>query len=153
LRARFFFATPTAASAAADSGSQSEAARTWSGIQDSEDVALLAAFRLQYGAGNPLYDQLARRRLEILASTTTGAKLEAVQRAVEPESAISLYRDVFKWVHANYPEPVNDVVLLSRGTMCLLDKYPGVLDKAAVEARIAQLSWKTPAEALDELLL
>jgi PQQ-dependent dehydrogenase (methanol/ethanol family) len=62
--------------------SMSEAARAWTLIEKSENVAVLAAFRKQYGAANPFYDQLAASRIAEIQQRS--ALLEETPRAKPP---------------------------------------------------------------------
>ena len=90
LRRKFRFIETPAAVEAPTTPLVSEAQRRWSLIQNSDDLAALEAFRQQYGATDPLYDQLAARRIEALrrrlanleTPSPDGQKLPAVPGAV-----------------------------------------------------------------------
>ena len=65
LRAKFYF-NPSAAPPPRGQAQLSEAALAWSEVRDSKDVAVLEAFRKQYGTANPLYDTLAAQKIAAL---------------------------------------------------------------------------------------
>jgi hypothetical protein len=58
--------SPTPAPAAAVPPQMSEAERAWAEVKDSTSIAVLEAFRRQYGAANAVYDRLAEARIEEL---------------------------------------------------------------------------------------
>ena len=62
LRSKFYF-NPAAAPQAGGQAPLSEGALAWAEVKDSKDVAVLEAFRTQFGAGNPIWDLLATRRI------------------------------------------------------------------------------------------
>lgn len=70
----------------------SEVARTWAVVKDTMSVDALEAFRKQYGKDNPVYDHLAKARLEMLKSPpvaappTKSAKSQAVPAKTAPAS-------------------------------------------------------------------
>ena len=60
----------------------SEAERAWGSIKDSRDPHDFEAFRRQYGAANPLYDEQAERRIRELEQEAAGrADAEAKRKA------------------------------------------------------------------------
>lgn len=141
LRARFFIAQPPpeAFPAAVVSGKLNATDEAWLKIKDSDDVGRLMAFRSKYGDKNPVYDQLARRRLESLVSKIpdTGSP---PARSLDAEAARTLVRDIFKRVRADYPEPVNEAALVARGLPKLVDTFPGALDRSSLEVELARLN-------------
>ncbi|MGQ0671305.1 MAG: hypothetical protein ACT4N2_00290 [Hyphomicrobium sp.] len=52
---------------------QSEAARVWEQVQNSESIPVLEGYRKQFGAANPYYDSLAASRIETLQQARASA--------------------------------------------------------------------------------
>ena len=144
LRARFFVALPNAdvSPVQGRAGDKNGVDGAWLQLKNSDDAGRIIAFRAKYGEKNPLQDQLARRRLEVLASNS-GAAGAPTPKAMTVEFARGLIRDVFKRVRNNYPEPVNEAALVARALGKLIDTFPGALDKATLDGRLARL---TPGE-------
>jgi hypothetical protein len=65
--------TPGPASVSAVVPQMSEAERAWAEVKDSTSVAMLEAFRRQYGAANAFYDRLAEARIEELKRQSPAA--------------------------------------------------------------------------------
>lgn len=59
------------------STAMSEAAQAWAAVQSSDNVAVLEAYRKQFGAANPFYDRLAASRIETLQSPRPGSDASA----------------------------------------------------------------------------
>ena len=99
----------------------SEGALAWAEVKDSKDVAVLEAFRRQFGAGNPIWDLLATRRIAELteapqcSSRPFGQGQKAgpdAAKAPEQQTAVV----VPKPAPALQPEPVCDGLLVSVAT-------------------------------------
>jgi uncharacterized caspase-like protein len=69
--------------------------RAWAAAKDSTSIAVLEAFRRQYGAANAFYDRLAEARIEGLkqAAETAKKKAEAEAQAKERERLAMLQRE------------------------------------------------------------
>lgn len=88
LRSKFYFnpaasvepsQTPVSASPVVNA---SDAAQAWTTVQASEDVALLEAFRKQFGSSNPFYDSLAASRIAAVNNATEfKRKADAAKKA------------------------------------------------------------------------
>jgi carboxyl-terminal processing protease len=141
LRARFYFALP---SVGVEIGQEakSEAGQRWSEIKDSDDVALLTAFRGQYGAASPFYDHLPRNRLEVLAEKPADNKPGADSKLTY--HAAELFAEVFNRIRANYPEKPDEMALLSRASIRLLDKFPGIFERTDLDTKIGGLDQSQP---------
>jgi uncharacterized caspase-like protein len=64
----FLHPQPRASEAAISAAVQlTEAERAWAAVKDSRDIAVLDAFRRQYGADNAVYARLAEARIEALS--------------------------------------------------------------------------------------
>jgi uncharacterized caspase-like protein len=72
--------------------SLNEVERAWAEAKDSSSIAVLEAFRRQYGAANALYDQLAAERIVALRSATgpKGAPVAAPDPPPKGASAAAL---------------------------------------------------------------
>lgn len=64
----------------------SEAAQSWSMIQSSTDPSVFAAYRKQYGADNPFYDQLAAGRISMLQQQTEKPSSQSPGPLAAPKS-------------------------------------------------------------------
>jgi uncharacterized caspase-like protein len=73
---------PTSPSPAALVAPTTEAARAWAAAKDSSNIAVLEAFRRQFGTSNPFYNQLATARIEKLKGAKADAEAQRRQRAV-----------------------------------------------------------------------
>ena len=71
LRAKFYF-NPAAHTSSPPQAPLGEAAQAWAEIKETRDLAVLEAFRKQYGASNALYDTLAGQRIEEARAHTEG---------------------------------------------------------------------------------
>src|SRR5262245_10660156 len=65
----------------------SEIERAWAIVKDSSSIAVLEAFRRQYGASNVLYDQLAAARIEELSKPWSAAGAAPPKPLVMPSPA------------------------------------------------------------------
>jgi formylglycine-generating enzyme required for sulfatase activity len=85
LLAHFYFnptqptEPPASTSTSVSQAGANEAARAWELVQHSEDMAALQAFRKQFGAANPFYDQLAASQLDKLKQAKEQATAEKKQ--------------------------------------------------------------------------
>ncbi len=142
LRARFFVALPNVDVSLLQgrAGDKNGVDEAWLQLKNSDDAGRIIGFRAKYGEKNPLQDQLARRRLEVLASTSSGAAGAVTRKAMTAELATGLIRDVFKRVRSNYPEPANEAALVARALGKLIDTFPGALNKATLDGRLARLT-------------
>lgn len=102
LTAPFFFrpdrATPTAPQTASPSAPAPspalpptiDAAGAWSLVRDTDDIALLEAFRRQYGISNAMFDRLAANRIsDLQRKAATNAKSSIGSSAGDPETKSS----------------------------------------------------------------
>ena len=148
LRSRFYFSLANATTGPQDQSLPSEVAQRWAEIKDSDDAALLTAFRLQYGTRNPLYDHLAQKRLDALKISE---KSEIEPKRIDRQQAAELLRRIFGIVRDNYPERPDEPQLLSRAVGRLLDRYPGTFDKSELTAKIGTLDAAQPNSTADLL--
>lgn len=65
----------------------SEPERAWATVKDSASIAVLEAFRQQYGASNALYDRLAAERIGELRRIEEGKRVAAAHPAPSPALA------------------------------------------------------------------
>jgi len=83
-------------SAAAGGGKAlpAEAATAWNAIKDSNELAKLDAFRKKYGRANPLYDDLAKKRIEALKAASPGLETKSPFNMASSPKAIRAGRGV-----------------------------------------------------------
>jgi carboxyl-terminal processing protease len=116
---------------------QSDVARRWSELQGLEDVALLEAFRSQYGPSNPLYDQMARKRIEEIK-----AKIALLDRSSQAEKrrTIEILNDGLKRVRESYINKPDDVLLITHAVEGLAKKFSlNDWDAATTEASLRKI--------------
>jgi hypothetical protein len=118
----------------------SEVERAWAVIKGNSSIAVIEAFRRQYGAANALYDRLAAERIEALKAAAA-PKLAVAPEAAPPVSSVS-------------PDLTPDLARLLQTELKRVGCDPGAIDgtwgdkgEAALErfARYAKLALKTDA--------
>jgi carboxyl-terminal processing protease len=140
--------TDAASPSAADTAqAQSEVARRWSELQRLEDVDLLEAFRNQYGKSNPLYDQMAQKRVQEIKARI--ALLDQAKQAPQPLPAsaqaekrrtIEIFNDGLKRVRESYINKPDDVLLITHAVEGLSMKFSlSDWDGAATEATLRKM--------------
>jgi TPR repeat protein len=91
LRARFYFMAPAISAVAAPvtpavTGNGS-AASAWSHVQASSSVAMLEAFRKEFGGQSAFYDQLAAERIATVKATQAKLAMLAAEEKVRADAA------------------------------------------------------------------
>ena len=85
----FYLLSPMAAPAPVVTAVRpSEAAEAWATAKDSTSIAVLEAFRRQYGASNAFYDRLAEARIEELKKQQTAVIVPPEPKPEPPKAVI-----------------------------------------------------------------
>jgi carboxyl-terminal processing protease len=151
---RIYLSGPAGPLTTIDPPTQSEVARRWSEIGGLEDPDLLEAFRSQYGKSNPLYDQIAQKRIqEIKAkrasldrSNPAPMPLPALAQ-VEKRRTIEIFNAGLKRVREDYVKKPDDVLLITHAVDGLAKKFSLTdWDATAAEANLRRMGAGAPLD-------
>jgi carboxyl-terminal processing protease len=126
---------------------QSEVARRWSEIERLEDLELFEAFRSQYGKSNPLYDQMAQKRVQEIKAKKASLDQPTQTRLRIPASAelekrrtIEIFNAGLKRVREDYVTKPDDVLLITHAVEGLAKNFSlSDWDATATEANIRKM--------------
>ncbi len=118
LRAKFYF-NPAPLASSPPQAPLGEAAQAWAQIKETRNLAVLEAFRKQYGASNAFYDALARQRIEEFRARPEG-HIARADAGIAPKEASDGSDEVKERALWDVTKDSKDPTLIQ----AFLDRYP-----------------------------
>ena len=154
LRAKFYF-NPATLPASPPQAPLGEAAQAWADIKETRDLAVLEAFRKQYGASNAFYDALARQRIEEFRTRSEG-HIASADAGIAPKEASEGDDEVKERALWHATKDSKDPALIQ----AFIDRYPHgrfaadaaqILANSTKRARTVKTSKETPITGNEQI--